>query len=90
MAHRYVPVYIAHSQPPHGAAMPDFQFPRRGVLLGAISLLLSGAALAGEITVSAAASLTNAFKEVAQNFEQQHPGSKVLPWCHCWNKRQGK
>jgi molybdate transport system substrate-binding protein len=35
-------------------------------------------ALAGEITVSAAASLSNAFKEVAQGFEAQHPGSKVL------------
>ena len=34
-------------------------------------------ALAGEITVSAASSLTNAFKEVAQGFEAQYPGSKV-------------
>ncbi len=58
--------------------MPDFQFPRRAVLLGAIGLVWSSLALAGEITVSAASSLTNAFKEVAQRFEQQHPGSKVL------------
>ena len=34
-------------------------------------------ALAGEITVSAASSLTNAFKDVAQSFEAQYPGSKV-------------
>lgn len=78
MANRYVPVYIAQSQTPHGAVMPVFQLSRRGVLLGAIGLVWSGAALAGEITVSAASSLTNAFKEVAQRFEQQHPGSKVL------------
>lgn len=78
MANRYVPVYIAQSQTPHGAVMPVFQLSRRGVLLGAIGLVWSGAALAGEITVSAASSLTNALKEVAQRFEQQHPGSKVL------------
>jgi len=35
-------------------------------------------AAAGDITVSAAASLGNAFKEAAQAFEAQHPGSKVL------------
>lgn len=33
---------------------------------------------AGDLTVSAAASLTNAFKEVAQSFEKQNPGTKVL------------
>jgi molybdate transport system substrate-binding protein len=31
----------------------------------------------GEITVSAAASLTNAFKDIAQGFEAKNPGSKV-------------
>ena len=39
---------------------------------------LVGAAMAGEVTVSAAASLTNAFKDIAQGFESAHPGSKVL------------
>lgn len=58
--------------------MSALPLPRQGLLLGVLSLALNGAALAGEITVSAAASLTNAFKEVAQRFEQQHPGSKVL------------
>jgi len=33
---------------------------------------------AAEITVSAAASLTDAFKEIAQGYEAAHPGSKVL------------
>ena len=39
---------------------------------------LAGATMAGEITVSAAASLTNAFKDIAQGYEAAHPGSKVL------------
>lgn len=39
---------------------------------------LASAALAGDITVSAAASLTNAFKDIAQGYEAAHPGSKVL------------
>ena len=32
-----------------------------------------------DLTVSAAASLTSAFKDIATAFEEQHPGSKVLP-----------
>lgn len=35
-------------------------------------------AAAGEVTVSAAASLTQAFKEVAQGYEAANPGRKVL------------
>lgn len=45
-----------------------------------LSLLLSACAAgagAADITVSAAASLTNAFKEIAQGYEAQYPGSKV-------------
>lgn len=45
------------------------------------ALLLCGAALtasAGEITVSAAASLTDAFKEIAANYQARHPDAKVL------------
>lgn len=38
----------------------------------------SGLAYAGDLTVSAAASLTNAFKDVAQKYEAQHAGTKVL------------
>jgi molybdate transport system substrate-binding protein len=43
-----------------------------------VGLLWGGAAQAADVTVSAAASLTNAFKEVAQVFETRHPGTKVL------------
>ena len=43
------------------------------VLLSAV-----GTANAQELLVSAAASLTNAFKELAPLFEAQHPGTKVL------------
>jgi molybdate transport system substrate-binding protein len=48
------------------------------ILLGAV--VLSGAPASGaqELTVSAAASLTNALKEVAAKFESSHPGTKVL------------
>jgi len=45
----------------------------------AVLLVALGAtASATEITVSAAASLTNAFKEIAAAYEQQHAGDKVL------------
>lgn len=47
-------------------------------LFAASIVFCSVAAHAAELTVSAAASLTNAFKEIAQSFEAQHPGSKVL------------
>ncbi|MBB4845673.1 molybdate transport system substrate-binding protein [Paucibacter oligotrophus] len=49
--------------------------------LCAVALLAAGALLsarAAELTVSAAASLSNAFKELAPAFEAQHPGSKLL------------
>lgn len=35
-------------------------------------------AVAGEVTVSAAASLTNAFTEVARSFEAAHSGTRIL------------
>lgn len=50
----------------------------RRALIGAACLLLSAWSAAGELTVSAAASLTQAFKDIAQRYEQQHPGTKVL------------
>ena len=34
--------------------------------------------MAGDLVVSAASSLTNAFKDIAQSYEAQHPGTKVL------------
>ena len=43
----------------------------------AAGLLLSWQTWAAELTVSAAASLTNAFRELAPMFESQNPGTKV-------------
>ncbi len=39
--------------------------------------LLGGRALADDVTVQAAASLTNAFRELAPAFEAAHPGTKL-------------
>lgn len=47
-------------------------------LMLVISLSFSATALAGEITVSAAASLTNAFTEIKEIFEKQNPKIKVI------------
>jgi molybdate transport system substrate-binding protein len=48
----------------------------------ALSMALAAAwgtgAHAGDLVVSAAASLTNAFKEVAQGYEKEHAGTKVI------------
>ena len=41
------------------------------------ALLLTPAAFAAEITVSAAASLSNAFKDIAVQYEKQHPQAKI-------------
>ncbi|TWI69819.1 molybdate transport system substrate-binding protein [Pseudoduganella lurida] len=46
--------------------------------IAAFAMLLPVAAQAADLTVSAAASLTNAFKELAHSFEAAHPGNKVL------------
>jgi molybdate transport system substrate-binding protein len=47
------------------------------LLIAAFSVLAT-AAHAADLTVSAAASLTNAFKELAPAFEAQNPGTKLL------------
>jgi len=49
----------------------------RGWALAGLGLM-SGAALAADVTVSAAASLSNAFKELGPAFEAQNPGSRLL------------
>lgn len=55
------------------------RFPSIKQLVTACAIAIAGSlAHAGEITVSAASSLTNAFKDIAQRYEAQHPGSKVL------------
>ncbi|WP_241517052.1 molybdate ABC transporter substrate-binding protein [Roseateles puraquae] len=54
---------------------------RRILSVASLALLLPAAspgAWAGELTVSAAASLTNAFKALAPAFEAQHPGTRLL------------
>lgn len=47
-------------------------------LLTAVLSVLTLGAHAADLTVSAAASLTNAFKELAPAFEAQHPGTTLL------------
>ena len=44
-----------------------------------ITLFVStmGAAIAGELNVSAASSLSNAFKDIAQRYQQQYPSTKI-------------
>ncbi|KAG1261212.1 hypothetical protein G6F66_014372 [Rhizopus arrhizus] len=44
----------------------------------ALSAFWGASAHAGALVVSAAASLTNAFKEVAQGYEKATPGTKVV------------
>jgi molybdate transport system substrate-binding protein len=46
-------------------------------LVAACALLLGAQAAAADLTVSAAASLTNAFRELGPMFEAQNPGTKV-------------
>lgn len=49
----------------------------RNVLAMLCWAAVAGSAAAGELVVSAAASLTNAFRDIAQSYEEQHPGTKV-------------
>ncbi|MGE8547747.1 molybdate ABC transporter substrate-binding protein [Alcaligenes sp. Marseille-Q7550] len=51
---------------------------KRVVSAAALALMVQGAAHADELVVAAAASLTNAFKDLAAQFEADHPGTKVL------------
>ena len=46
-------------------------------LVSAVAVM-AGSALAADLTVSAASSLTNAFKDIAQSYEAHNPGTKVL------------
>ena len=52
---------------------------RRLWVIGALALSITATpASATDLVVSAAASLTNAFKEIGENFEKQHEGVNVL------------
>lgn len=56
-----------------------FDYIRLTTIITAISLsVMSTASLAANITVSAAASLTNAFNDIAKAYQQQYPQDKVL------------
>jgi len=48
------------------------------LILGLLLSACAAGAYATDITVSAAASLTNAFKDIAQAYEKEHTGDKVL------------
>ncbi len=50
---------------------------RRSALLAALLLFSATVASAADLTVSAAASLTNAFRELGTAFENQNPGTRV-------------
>ncbi|AQS52035.1 molybdate ABC transporter substrate-binding protein [Paenalcaligenes hominis] len=52
---------------------------RSAFLAGVLSVsVMSGPVAAADLVVSAAASLTNAFKEIGENFEKQQADTKVL------------
>jgi molybdate transport system substrate-binding protein len=51
---------------------------KHSLIAAALAFALHSTAHADEIIVSAAASLTNAFKAVGDAYEKQHPGTKVL------------
>jgi molybdate transport system substrate-binding protein len=43
-----------------------------------IALSSAGAVSAGELVISAASSLSDAFKAIAQSYEQQNPGESLV------------
>ncbi|MBP0623819.1 molybdate ABC transporter substrate-binding protein [Cupriavidus consociatus] len=50
-----------------------------GAMLAALALALpTGPAFGADLVVSAAASLTNAFKSLAESYERAHPGTRVV------------
>ena len=54
------------------------KLPALNRVLPALALAaVASVALAGEVTVSAASSLTNAFKDIAQNYQTLHPDARV-------------
>ena len=48
------------------------------LLAGLVLLAIGGLAQAGELTVSAASSLTNAFRDIARDYQTQYPDARVL------------
>jgi len=52
---------------------------RKKYLPGALLWLIAAMASAGDLTVSAASSLTNAFQEIARSYEKEHADTRVRP-----------
>ncbi len=78
MAERYISVYITVLVHRSLTRIRSCASPPSPSLLGTALLATAAtSAFAGEVVVSAAASLTNAFKDAAQGYEAQYPGSKV-------------
>jgi molybdate transport system substrate-binding protein len=69
-------MYIAVSGTIRSFSMKN-SLAKKLAVLGSISLA-TGLAQAGDLHVSAAASLTNAFQDIARSYEAGHPGAKVL------------
>jgi molybdate transport system substrate-binding protein len=75
----YTRVYYAF-QPFHREKRPSLAMLTTLIRpLLSITLFVSsmGAAIAGELNVSAASSLSNAFKDIAQRYQQQYPNTKI-------------
>ncbi|WP_454720271.1 MULTISPECIES: molybdate ABC transporter substrate-binding protein [Cupriavidus] len=66
----------ALSRPPRGARRSASL--AAGLLLSATLALSAPAAFGADLVVSAAASLTNAFKALAESYERAHPQTKVI------------
>ena len=65
----------AQSRQPRGARRASLA---AGLLLSATLALSAPAAFGADLVVSAAASLTNAFKSLAESYERAHPQTKVI------------
>lgn len=51
----------------------------KSVLLGSCLLFACSSLYAGTVKIYAAASLTNALKDIAAIYQKQHPGTKIVP-----------
>lgn len=74
--YRYIFGYIAVSITTESSSMP-YSLPIKLAAAASIALA-AGCAQAGDLHVSAAASLTNAFTDIARSYEARYPETKVL------------
>ena len=75
IAKRYIPVYITLSGPANSGRNQTMMLTTLLRLFFSLALLFSMAAsaFAGELNISAASSLTNAFKDIAQSYQASIP-----------------